>query len=361
MGIKQDRNRFKDIIKGKVKQNLGKYISHGEITGKQEDQIVKIPLPSIDIPNFRFGSANDESGVGQGKPGDGDGEGDGPGQGQKVGNQPGQHEFLEMSVEDLAQILGESLSLPNITPRGDKNLEIVKHKYNSLAPTGPKGLKHFKTTYKRALKRSLSSGVFESGQIIIPIKDDFKYKSPKPTKKTEGQAVIFYMMDVSGSMGDEQKKMVQTEVFWINAWLKKNYKNLEIRFIIHDAQAQEVSEDEFFKVSASGGTLISSAYKLAQKMIEEKYNPANWNIYVFQFSDGDNWSEDDNNVCLNLLKNFFLPIVNSFNYGQVSSNYGSGQFLKHLDRVHHQRLLTSLIKDKSEILESIRKFLGKGF
>ncbi len=362
MGIKRDHSRFKDIIKGRVKQNLGKYITHGEIIGKQEEDIVKIPLPSIDIPNFRFGSANDNQGVGNGQgQGDGDGQAQGPAAGQEAGNQPGEHQFLDMSVEDLAEILGETLNLPAIEPRGDKNLEIIKHKYNSLAPVGPKGLKHFKTTYKRALRRTLTAGGFEEGNLIIPIKDDFKYKSPKPTKKPQSQAAIFYLMDVSGSMGEEQKKIVQTEVFWINTWLKKHYKNLHVRFIIHDAAASEVSEEEFYRVSASGGTLISSSYKLTQKIIEEHYNPRDWNLYVFQFSDGDNWSEEDNGTCLNMLKNFFLPIVNSFNYGQVSSAYGSGKFIERLHTLNHPRLLTNIIKDKKEIVDSIRHFLGKGF
>ena len=85
------------------------------------------------------------------------------------------------------------------------------------------------------------------------------------------KAVVIYMMDVSGSMGDEQKEIVRIESFWINAWLKKHYKGLETRFIIHDAAAKEVDEDTFFKTSESGGTLISSAYKLTQEIIERDF------------------------------------------------------------------------------------------
>lgn len=161
MGIKEDKSRFMEIVKGKVKQNLAKYISHGQIVGKQEDEYVKIPIPQIDIPNFRFGSKNEEQGVGQGEgPGkEGNGE---PGDGSsKAGKDAGKHEFeAELSVEELATILGETLELPKIQPKGsNKSVESQKNKYNSLAPVGPKGLKHFKTTYKRALKRSLASGI----------------------------------------------------------------------------------------------------------------------------------------------------------------------------------------------------------
>ena len=103
-------------------------------------------------------------------------------------------------------------------------------------------------------------------------------------------AVIIYMMDVSGSMGDEQKEIVRIESFWIDTWLRKQYKGLETRFIIHDAVAREVDRDTFFHTRESGGTMISSAYKLALEMIEARLPACEWNIYPFHFSDGDNWS-----------------------------------------------------------------------
>jgi uncharacterized sporulation protein YeaH/YhbH (DUF444 family) len=363
MGIKEDKARFMDIVKGKIKQNLSKYISHGEIVGKKEDEFVKIPIPQIDIPNFRFGSKNDEQGVGQGD-GTEDGSGQpspGPGTGQ-AGDKPGEHIYeTEISVDDLASILGESLELPKIEPKGNKNnLDTIKNKYTSLAPVGPKGLKHFKATYKRALKRSLASGIHNSDSLIIPIRDDFKYKSSKPVKKPQTQAVIFYLMDISGSMGTDQKRIVQTEVFWINAWIKKHYKNLDVRFIAHDSDAQEVSEQDFFTVSAGGGTLISSAYNLCKTIIEKEYSPQEYNIYVFHFSDGDNWSEEDNKKSVQLIRDFFAPRVNSFNYGQVNSPHGTGNFIRILEHISLPNLITSAINSKDDIVASIKKFLGKG-
>ena len=126
------------------------------------------------------------------------------------------------------------------------------------------------------------------------------------------------MMDVSGSMGDEQKEIVRTESFWINLWLKSQYKkDIEVRYIIHDATAKEVDEDTFFRTRESGGTLISSAYNLCKEIIVNDYNPAEWNIYPFHFSDGDNWSADDTKLCLELLDTHILPVSNVFCYGQV--------------------------------------------
>ena len=115
-------------------------------------------------------------------------------------------------------------------------------------------------------------------------------RSPQP----QANAVVIYMMDVSGSMTDEQKEIVRTEAFWIDTWLKSQYDGVETRYIIHDAVAKEVDEHTFYHTRESGGTRISSAYKPAPtRSSTPSFPPADWNIYCFQFSDGDNWGEDN--------------------------------------------------------------------
>ena len=99
-------------------------------------------------------------------------------------------------------------------------------------------------------------------------------------------------MDVSGSMTDEQKEIVRIEAFWIDTWIKAHYQGVETVYIIHDAVAQEVDEHTFYHTRESGGTKISSAYDLAEKIIRKHYPPDQWNIYGFHFSDGDNWGDD---------------------------------------------------------------------
>ena len=130
-----------------------------------------------------------------------------------------------------------------------------------------------------------------------------------------------------------------------------------------DAAAKEVDRDTFFRTRESGGTLISSAYKLCMQIIEEEYPASEWNIYPFHFSDGDNWSASDTRTCLDLVKNKMLPICNQFSYGQVKSAYGSGQFKRDLDQhfgEDEEELITSGIPDRNGILQSIKDFLGKG-
>ena len=363
MSIREDQSRFRDIVKGKVKENFRKFVSQGEMIGKRENEFVKIPLPQIDIPNFRYGPKQQGGvGQGQGEPGQEAGE-PGDGQGQ-AGSAPGEHVLeVEMSLDELADLLGEHLELPRIEPKGGRSVESLKSKYTGIAPVGPEGLRNFKQSYKKALRRYITTGTYNpEDPMIVPIRPDFRYRSTKPVAKPQTQAVVIYMMDVSGSMGDEQKEIVRLESFWINTWLKKHYKGLETRFIIHDAAAKEVDEDTFFRTSESGGTLISSAYKLAQQIIETDYPPSEWNIYPFHFSDGDNWSGEDTRLCVRLLKEFFIPNVNLFSYGQVESKYGSGQFLKDLqkDFPNEPNLTLSQIESKDKILDSIKDFLGKG-
>lgn len=366
--IKRDHARFRKIVKGKIRDNLRKYISQGQQIIPKGNDSFKVPMPSIDIPRFKFGDKS-QGGSGQGsgekgEPVNGEpGEGE-PGQGE-AGEGEGNKELeVEMNVEELAKILGDELELPNIEPKGKKQMSSTVDKYTSIGTTGPDSLKHLKRTYKEALKRQVSMGVYDPmNPTVIPIRKDYRFRSADTKVSQENAAVVIYMMDVSGSMGEEQKEIVRTESFWINLWLKSQYKDIEMRYIIHDATAKEVDEETFFRTRESGGTLISSALKLCKEIIEEDYNPNEWNIYPFHFSDGDNWSADDTKVCLELLDDFILPNSNMFCYGQVESRYGSGQFYKDLSSkygTNDENVILSKIKNKEAILDSIKDFLGKG-
>ena len=367
MKIERDQSRFRQIVRGKIRQNLRKYVTHGEMIGRQGRDLVSIPIPQLDVPHFRFGK-NGSGGVGQGEgevgspvaPGQGD-QGDGTGQ---AGSDPGAHIMeVDISLEELAQILGDELELPRIEPKGSNNISQEKTRYNSIRRLGPESLRHFKRTYIQALRRQVSSSTYDSERPhVVPIREDKRYRSWTTQPQPEANAVAIYMMDVSGSMTDEQKQIVRTEAFWIDTWLRSQYKGLETRYIIHDAAAKEVDEDTFYRTRESGGTRISSAYKVCADLIERSFLPADWNIYCFQFSDGDNWGED-NEASLRLLRDQLLPVANLFCYGQVESPYGSGEYLRSLRMgisENTDKLVLSEIRDKEAIYDSIKAFLGKG-
>jgi uncharacterized sporulation protein YeaH/YhbH (DUF444 family) len=364
--IEKDVGRFKRILRGKVRENLRRYISQGEMIGKQGKDLVSIPIPQIDIPHFKL-DGNKQGGVGSGdgEPGDpmGGDQGEGSGAGE-AGNNPGEHPMeVELTFDELVEIMAEELELPNIEPKGDESVQSMKGRYRGIAPAGPNSLRHFKRTYKEALKRQISSKEYNPlDPVIVPIRRDQRYRFREMTPEPVTNAVIILMMDVSGSMEEEQKEIVRITSFWIDTWLRAHYKGLHTRYIIHDTVAQEVDKDTFFRVRESGGTVISSAYKLCAKIIEEHYPSDQWNIYPFHFSDGDNWSERDNEECIKIIRDQLIPASNLFCYGQVESRYGSGKFLKELEKhfKDNERLSMVKIENKDAIVKGIKTFLGKG-
>lgn len=366
--IDQDHSRFRAIVRGKIRQNLRKYVSQGEILGKQGKDVVSIPLPHIEIPRFRFadkqggGVAQGDGEAGDPIPGQAD-EGQGSGKGQ-AGKDAGEHPLeIELSLDELADLLGEELSLPHIESKGKNRILEQKDRYVGIRRVGPRSLRHFKRTFRTALLRQVALGAYDARRpIIIPTREDLRFKSWKTEQEPVANAVIVYMMDVSGSMGDEQKEIVRIETFWIDTWLRRHYAGLETRFIVHDSQAREVDRDTFFRTRESGGTMISSAYDLCAQILERDYPAAEWNVYPFHFSDGDNWSADDTALSLQLLEERILPRVNLFGYGQVQSPYGSGQFIRDIrERLGNDvRVVPSEIRDREAILGSIREFLGTG-
>ena len=366
MKIESDLNRFHKIIRKKIKNELSKFISSGELITKQSGKNITVPLQAIDLPKFIYDNKS-KDGVGQGS----------GNQGEKLekketnkneknaGNQESDHQLeVNLSLKELANILSEELELPNIEHHGTKNIEDTDIRYSGLLRQGPESLHNYKRTYKEALKRMIATGDYNpKNPIVMPIKEDKRYRSFKETKKQSINAVIIYMMDVSGSMGDEQKEIVRLTSFWIDTWLANQYQGIERRYIIHDATAKEVNQDVFFRTQESGGTLISSAYKLALNLIRNYYLNDEWNIYLFHFSDGDNWSGNDTVECLSILEQKMMKDINLFCYGQVESRYGSGQFYRDLLKKfgeNKQKISLAQMKDRESIMNSLKVFLGKG-
>ena len=364
--VERDLKRFREIVRGKIRKDLRRYVNHGEMIGRKGRETVSIPVPSINIPRFQHGDrGSGGTGQGEGEEGQpvGRGQGDpGDGVGPAGSEAAGHIREVEVSFEELAEMLAEELELPAIEPKGSETIKSRKDRYTSVRQTGPDSLRHFKRTYKQALKRQIATGEYDAkNPVIVPGKDDERFRSWKTVTEPQANAAIVYVMDVSGSMTDEQKEIVRTEAFWIDTWLKSQYDGVERRYVVHDAKAHEVDEETFYRVREAGGTRISSAYAKAAQIVARDFPPAEWNLYVFQFSDGDNWGED-NAACLRTLTESLLPACNLFCYGQVDSPYGSGEFIRELEglREEHENLVLSEIPTKDAIFDSIKTFLGKG-
>jgi uncharacterized sporulation protein YeaH/YhbH (DUF444 family) len=369
--IEQDHQRFRQIIRGKIRKDLRRFIARGEMIGKEGQRYVAIPVHDIDIPTFRYGDNSGGVGMGEGEEGQPIGQGTGAGKG---GEQEGKHILeVNVSLEELADILGEELKLPRIEPRGEHRITTVRDKYSGIRPTGPASLRHFKRSYREALKRQISLGTYDPrNPIVVPIKNDLRFRSWNEVKKPQSNAVIVYMMDVSGSMGEEQKELVRLEAFWIDTWLRRNYEGIESRYIVHDVVANEVDRKTFFSIREDGGTRISSAFSCCKSLLEAHYDPGDWNIYLFHFSDGDNSSESDNKLCVQILEKHLVPVCNLVGYCQVTSPYGSGSFLNVLREAFGggkggagtgepaSKVVTSRVNDRDDIYESLRTFFKAG-
>jgi len=352
--IQSDVNRFRQIVRGRVREELRKHLGRQELIGRQGKHVVSIPVPHLELPHF----VHDPGGQAVGQ-------GDGPGgDGRKAGKDPGPHMLeAEFTVEELATMLGEALELPRIRPKGSDELETKSGRYTGVSTVGPESLRHFRRSYRQAMQRMIIAGTYDpKNPRIVLDRIDRRYRAFKPKPRPSANAVIVYVMDVSGSMGADQKELVRIESFWLDAWIRNHYQGTRSVYIVHDAAAKEVDRETFFRVRESGGTVISSAYDLCCQIIHERFPPEDWNIYMFHFTDGENYSRQDNEKCLDMLASRLLPALNLFGSGQVESYGTSGDFYEALNGrfADHELVALSRISDRDAIVDSIKILLGRG-
>ncbi|MBI3633658.1 MAG: DUF444 family protein [Candidatus Vogelbacteria bacterium] len=403
--IKQDEQEYMDIVKGKLKtrEDLLGFIKRGEliVPDKKGGGFI-IPMPEIYIPKLRIvpPPQNSEDGEGDGpagtgptigvgqdpgvKPGDvlgpvnggedGEGEGDRQaGRGRGQGSIP-----IELSEEESIELLMELLQLPRIQPKGAKHIKTEENKYTQVRKTGPDSLLHKRRTLKEALKRSIIEGTYvPADPKLVPIRQDRRFRASEVITKPQNNAVIFYMMDVSGSMSKEDRKIVKFACQLISFWLRANYDGVEEVWIVHDDGADRVKREQFFAPdSRFGGTTISSAHELMVKIYEDEFPPSQWNIYPFYFSDGFNWSGDDA-LCLKLLLEKILPAVNQYSHAEISAhrpwmrsptrggstNFSpAGSFGQMLveNFTGDERVACAKLQEMNEVPDAIKTFFGKG-
>lgn len=319
LSIEDDLERFNQIVKGRAREELKRYLNQGELLIEKEDGVFSVSVPHIDLPRFIYG--DNQEGQGQGR----DGNGQQPG-GSRAGKNPGSHAIeLEVSLEELVDFLRDDLDLPRLEPKGNPNIEDYQKRYNSISQKGPNSLRHFKRSFREALIRQAASGTYDPEQpVVVPIREDLKFRAPQPKLITSESAVIFHVIDVSGSMGKDQKDLARTVSSWTDAWISSHYKEALHVYITHDTAAYEVDKETFYRQREDGGTVISSAYEAIIDLIETRFSPEQWNIYIFQYSDGDNSSAEDTSYCIDLIREKLLGAANLFAYGQVKSAHSSG-------------------------------------
>jgi uncharacterized sporulation protein YeaH/YhbH (DUF444 family) len=357
-----NRQRFLERYKKHIRKAVSDAVDSRSITDMERGEEVTIPADDVSEPIFHHGQGGSRSVV---HPGNkefvqGDrierpqGGGGGGGAGEASDSGEGDDDFVfQLSQEEFLEYLFDDLALPNLSKRALKGDASFKYEHAGFTSDGVPA----KLSVLRSLKASKARRIALSGEskrllkvaeaelekadaqgdevgkrrLLLEIEqlerrikrvpfldtNDLRYnlhvKRPVPTS----QAVMFCLMDVSGSMDQQIKDMAKRFYLLLYMFLRRHYERTEIVFIRHHTVAKEVDEQEFFYSRETGGTVVSSALKLMAEVIESRYSPNEWNIYGAQASDGDNWN-DDSPICRKLLEEQLLPLVQYFAYVEIT-------------------------------------------
>lgn len=369
----RDRMRHRQKIKDSIRDNIGDILAEESIIGRDKDKIIKVPIRSVKEYRFIYGENSPGAAQGDGnqKPGDVVDQGgqEGQGQGQGAGSQAGVDAFeTDITLEELIAIMFDDLELPELERKALKEVvseDARKRKGHRKAGIRPRLDK--RATARNRIRRKLSvrgSGREEpedEEEHRFPFhKDDMSYFHIAPTTREASNAVVFCIMDTSGSMGTVKKYLARSFYFLLYQFVRQKYANVEVVFIAHHTEAKEVTESDFFHKVESGGTYISSGYRKALDIIADRYHPSLWNIYAFHCSDGDNFYSD-NERALQAAEEL-CKVCNLFGYGEIKpsgSAYYSGSMLEVFGQIQAPNFHMITIEKKEDLWEGFRSFLMK--
>jgi hypothetical protein len=401
-----NRERFLRRYKGQIKQAVERAIKGRSITEVEKGEKISIPVKDINEPNFghaqggvwetvRPGNKEYQKGDQLQRPKGGSGQGKG-----KAGNseETSEDDFaFELSRDEFLNVFFEDLELPNLIKTQLKSVTEFKQQRAGYKLSGTTSNIHVLRSLRGALGRRIAVGggsrkrlreaeaeleelqrtAFEDDHRILALKQeirklrikieaipfidpiDLRYSNrilvPKPTS----QAVMFCIMDVSGSMDQAKKDASKRFFILLYLFLTRAYEKIEVVFIRHHTQASEVTEDEFFNSRESGGTVVSSALHLLKKIIEERYASSDWNTYVAQASDGDNW-DNDSITCRNLLINSIMPMVQYYAYVEITDGEPQNLWEEYTQiPAHHPHFAMQKIESPADIYPVFRELFKK--
>jgi hypothetical protein len=401
-----NRERFLRRYKGQIKQAVERAIKGRSITEVEKGEKISIPVKDINEPNFghaqggvwetvRPGNKEYQKGDQLQRPKGGSGQGKG-----KAGNseETSEDDFaFELSRDEFLNVFFEDLELPNLIKTQLKSVTEFKQQRAGYKLSGTTSNIHVLRSLRGALGRRIAVGggsrkrlreaeaeleelqrtAFEDDHRILALKQeirklrikieaipfidpiDLRYSNrilvPKPTS----QAVMFCIMDVSGSMDQAKKDASKRFFILLYLFLTRAYEKIEVVFIRHHTQASEVTEDEFFNSRESGGTVVSSALHLLKKVIEERYASSDWNTYVAQASDGDNW-DNDSITCRNLLINSIMPMVQYYAYVEITDGEPQNLWEEYTQiPAHHPHFAMQKIETPADIYPVFRELFKK--
>jgi uncharacterized protein len=340
--IEEDHKDFRDVVSGRIRRALKKFIKSGQIVrNRGKNGKIAITIPKIDIPHIVYGNSDEGVGRGPGKEGDVIGRDPKPGQGQGAGQGETEGITINLDLEEVLKFMKEELQLPNLKKKPNEIYDEIKIKYNNISLIGPESLRHNRRTLMQTLKRQAAEGTLNNlkyvpglpdpVRVLQPIKEDKRYRQFNEIKIPSSNALVIFARDGSGSMDDAKCDIISDMSWWIDTWIRRFYDRVDRLYVWHDSMAMEVDEDKFYKYRFGGGTTCSSALKFITKQFESRYPPNKWNIYVFYFTDGENWGEDNETFIKTLQEEFTPEVVNFTGITQILSYTYDGSVKHQVD------------------------------
>ena len=401
-----NRRKFIKRVEGQIKKALPDVISDGSIkdmaTGKGK---VKVPIKGIKEPKFRYdpstgkkeyivpGNDRFQSGDKVPRPRKGGGgQGDGR-EGSKEGL--GQDEFfVELDRDEFLKYFFEGLELPDLIKQDLEELVEESYKREGYTKYSTPSRLNITTSVKNSLARKIGiKSIFDKKikkleeeldkctdekrkeEIIkeieankikknaIPFLDDvdLRYNNFEHVIEPTTKAVMICILDVSASMGVKEKTIAKKFFTLLYMFLFKKYEKVELVFIRHHSEAKEVSEDEFFNSRETGGTVVSEAINLADKIIKERYTSHGWNVYITQASDGDTWGQPDAEKCYNIIRNSIMKNIRYYAYLEISRYAQLSQLYsiyKELE-LEFKSFATQRVTEENQIWPVFKKLFSK--
>ncbi len=328
--IETDHKLFRDKIEKLVKRNLTKKIKSGKMTGQRsKGGVFTVPIKQIDTPHFVHGESDNGLSRGKVKEGDMIGKDDKAGKGNKAGDQDKDAIHVQVDEDYVLDLVMKELRLPRLKQK-TQQFEDIKFRYNSLSLTGPESLRHNRKTWQQAMKRMASNGELDKLQkvpgfpvpirLITPIQADKRFRQRREIKIPSNNAAIIFMRDGSGSVNEEKREIISNISWWAEKLIARQYKGkVQTAYIWHDNKAQEVDQNTWYELAEGGGTTVSSAFVLADELLNFRFPPHAWNVYLFYFTDGDNWTSDNDKLVEIIGQKFGPEVVNMLGVVQILS------------------------------------------
>lgn len=332
------------------------------ITGPQE-RTVQVPVRLLEHARFRLADARSTSGAGQGegepgdilRPANAEPAGDSGSEAGDGGNQDGEVRLLlEFSVDDIMDWLWEELKLPLLKPKRNTVIEEQELVREGWDKRGARSRLDRRRTVKEAIKRR----AIQKDPVAFT-NEDLRFRQLVMRPKPSTNAVVFFVVDVSASMTQAERKLAKSFFFFALQGLRRSYAKVETHFIAHTTRAWEFSENEFFLVTGIGGTIASSAFQLTVDLLREKYEPAQYNAYMFYASDGENFTED--RVAAGQALSELAGLINYIGYAETAPGMPRSletemrRLCNELER-RGMPVACSVLSNTEDVFRAIRKF-----